>query len=375
MKRNIVIRPLLLAVAMVCMKPMLMQAQDDVYYIPSKEIRQIRNSDGELVTPTAPLAQKAECYKETRDVDDYNRRNSAVADSLVTNQPELVESTFDQTDDEAVYPYTKMVMRFHSPRPGIIISSPYYWDICYGDVWDVYYDSWAWSCPSYSWWTYAYDPWHYNRWHFRTCWDFTWGWYDPWYSHAYWGWSRPIYWGRNRPMYSYHRYGRPSWGYRDYGFGRNYMHGFGYRGGRTFARHDYGHQGYRSRGGAFGGRNFGRRVSGGPRVNRASGSRNANSYAHSTARSTERGSSRSSYGNSSTQRGQTHNYRPTRREQARDYTPARQQRTESVPSRSSSAPSYGRSRSGGFGSGGNVRSGGGGVSRSGGGGVSRGARR
>ena len=240
------------------MLPMAAGAQDDVYYIPSKDIRKVTTTDGEIV-PTQDTADKAKYYEENRDVDDYNRRGSAVAstdDSDYDEQPATsVESRFDDNSDSDVsYPCTKLVMRFHSPHVGYIVSSPYYWDVCYSDVWDVYYDGWAAYVPSYTYWSYAYDPWYYHRWHFRSCWDFTWGWYDPWYSRAYWGWGRPIYWGWNRPVFHPRHIGRPMWGHR--GFDRGYAPGFGHHGGRTFAgrgfdrpRGDFG-----GRGASFGGR-------------------------------------------------------------------------------------------------------------------------
>ena len=214
--------------------PMAANAQDDVYYIPSKDIRKVTTTDGTLV-PTETTVYKAQYYEETRDIDDYNRRGSVITDTADYESDEVtktVESKFDDSSDDVAYPYTKLVMRFHSPHVGYIVSSPYYWDICYGDVWDVYYDGWAAYVPSYTYWSYTYDPWYYNRWHFRTCWDFTWGWYDPWYYRSYWGWGRPIYWGWSRPYYyHHHHYSRPAWGR---GYSR-YAPGFGHHGGRAFA--------------------------------------------------------------------------------------------------------------------------------------------
>ena len=228
-----------LFLGLACILPVAVSAQDDVYYIPSKDIRQVTSSNGTVV-PTTTVAvtttTKAKYYKDSVSVDEYNRRGtiSSVsqadydADTLAT-----VESTFDDSAEQVSYPCTKLVMRFHSPHVGYIVSSPYYWDICYSDCWDVYYDGWAASyVPSYVYWSYAYDPWYYNRWHFRTCWDFTWGWYDPWWSRSYWGWGRPIYWGWSRPYYHPRHISRPMW--TSHSFHRGYAPGFGHHGGRTF---------------------------------------------------------------------------------------------------------------------------------------------
>lgn len=329
------------------------KAQDDVYYIPSKEVRVVKSDDGTIVSSDRIYSDKALNYQETRNVDEYNRHGS-VADSLERTYVKEVESTFDDYNDEVAYPYTKIVMRFHSPHPGVVVSSPYYWDICYGDVWDVYYDSWAWSSPSYSWWSYAYDPWYYNRWHYRTCWDFTWGWYDPWWSHSYWGWGRPIYWGWSRPAFNPHHMGRPMWAHRDYRFGgRDFAYGYG-GGRRGFVPRDFGRRDVGYRGGFTGPRrdngvSAGRRDYDRPRIVRAPGRGNE---------------------------GRTDYSRPNRADNNRAYGRGESTtRRESFPSQRTESSNRGSSPSFGAGSrpsgGGGVMRGGGGVSR-GGGGVMRG---
>lgn len=400
--------------------PMAANAQDDVYYIPSKDIRKVTTTDGTLV-PTESTADKAQYYEETRDVDDYNRRSSVLTDTAEYYNEEatrIVESKFDDSSDDVAYPYTKLVMRFHSPHVGYIVSSPYYWDICYGDVWDVYYDGWAAYVPSYTYWSYTYDPWYYNRWHFRTCWDFTWGWYDRWYYRSYWGWGRPIYWGWSRPYYHHyaHHYSRPAWGHH---YGR-YVHGFGHHGGRTFAgrgmdrpRADFGGRigggraGYATRSGGS------RPLSGVFRSSRQPASHASTQMSRGTRRTGPNSvmrtdnisrngggisrnggggisrSGRVAPGNADRQRSSQVQRRPDV-----SRTPSGVSRSESRPSTRSSVPSsVGRSSSssrpsGGFGGGGSIgrssspshsgggmsRGGGGGVSRSGGG-VARGGRR
>ncbi len=370
-------------------------AQDEVYYIPSKEVRQIKTTDGAVVSRATPVATKAMHYQETRDVDDYNRRTTVSYDSTYDYADTLttVESTFDDT--EVAYCCTKKVMRFHSPSVGVIVTSPYYWEVCYGDVWDVYYDTWAWTCPSFVWWSYAYDPWHYNRWYYRTCWDFTWGWYDPWYSHAYWGWSRPIYWGWSRPVFNPHHLGRPMWAHRDYGHGHGYLHGFGrHDAGHTYAGRGFDH-GVNHRGGAFGGRDYGRHDRGsaasrhvyGNANGRQDGRRSDYGRRDDGRRSdygrrdggryesgrTDAGNRRdANYGRNEQARRQTRDYGNQRTESQqrpqRTEAPQRSQRSESMP-RTSPTPSRGTSPS--YGGGGGGRSGGGGFgtgNRGGGGG-------
>lgn len=247
------------------------RAQDDVYFIPSKEVRVVRSVDGTVVDNVAAVSSDASGYQEVRDVDEYNRRRTP-ADTSVSGAVRDVDASVGDYNDEVDYPCTKMVMRFYGPRPGIVVSSPYYWDICYGDVWGVYYDNWAWSTPSYAWWTYTYDPWYYSRWHYRTCWDYTWGWYDPWWSRSYWGWNRPVCWGRPRPAFNPHHLGRPMWAHRTYGHGG---YSFGYNGGRRgFVSRDFGHGGSGYRRDIGGGRRPAGGFSGrgdGPRIVRAPG--------------------------------------------------------------------------------------------------------
>lgn len=224
---------------MICSFPLLASAQSDVYYIPTKKVKTITRTDSngeEVYTYSAKAVKEsnatAKYYSDNRDVDEYNRRGGSSASGVASNQESLTDEdeTYVADDPQAIedYKYSKHIIRFYSPRRGIMISSPYYWDICYNDVWDVYYDGWAYGLPSYAYWTYAYDPWYYNHWWYRSCWDFTWGWYDPWWGSYYWGWHHPLYWGWDRPWYGgwafhggHHHY-HVGW---DHGYGH---HSFGH---------------------------------------------------------------------------------------------------------------------------------------------------
>ena len=184
--------------AIACGLPVVADAQNDIYYIPSKEVKEV-TVDEDAPSTHYQEDRTARYYQSNRDVDEYNRRGQS---SGVTQDDTIQSETVDEVDSNMdEYAYSKRIMRFHSPVVGVIVSSPYYWDICYADPWDTYYDGWAVALPSWSYWTYAYDPWYYNRWWYRTCWDYTWGWYDPWWGSFYWGWGHPAYWGWNRPYY------------------------------------------------------------------------------------------------------------------------------------------------------------------------------
>ena len=346
-------------------------AQDDVYYIPSKEVRQVKNDKGQTVDfsnrqtdEDLNQSDRAIRYEENRDVDEYNRRYSyAKYDTTAYDESDIkeVNSTFDDSDSEVAYPYTKIVMRFHSPHPGFIVSSPFYWDICYADVWDVYYDSWAFSCPSYTWWSYAYNPWHYNRWYYRTCWDFTWGWYDPWWSHSYWGWSRPIYWGSYRPAFNPHHLGRPMWAHRDIRPSHGYRPSFDRpRGGRDFVRRPI------------------TRPSDRRQITRAPGRGDGNRPTYGN-RTIDRNNNRVSTGRD-TRRTRVDYDSPRRDNDVRTSNRTTQRTENYTPRSNNSSPSFGGGSRGGF-TGGSYtpgRSGGGGFSggvRGGGGGGSRGGGR
>lgn len=225
--------------------PLMAWAQSDVYYIPSKKVKtvvtttnrpSVSSDSRQYDYDTQEVkAYNSQNYIENRDVDEYNRRSRNTETYADNNsQTDTRSQSYDEREMDN-YNYSKRIVRFYSPRPGIMISSPYYWDICYSDVWDVYYDTWAFALPSYVYWSCAYDPWIYNRWWYRSCWDYTWGWYDPFWGHSYWGWHRPLYWGWHRPCYggwahSGHHF-NPHW-YRPIhnpGGGRHFAHNNNYK--------------------------------------------------------------------------------------------------------------------------------------------------
>lgn len=178
---------------------------DDVYFVPSSE----NNTESQdiYISETSsyePIAD--ESYYESSnwaagrgngdwDVDEYNRRGRSYTQQEVDT---MTADDFYQDGYEDGYEdgyYTSRLIRFWSPRVGVYVSSPYYWD---------YYD-----------WYYAYDPWYYG---YGSPWSWGWsGWYGwgswygwrPYYSSWYWGWgwNRPWHggwWGG--PSYAWHHH-------------------------------------------------------------------------------------------------------------------------------------------------------------------------
>lgn len=214
----------LLFISIFCALPLLSIAQNDVYYIPSKEVNEVTVMDQQQ-QETEDVSYSPRPTRSTRNVDEYNRRKSSTTteeDSYAYTDDSDLQSNVEGESD---YSATKQIVRFHAPVATIVVSSPYYWDICYADTWDGYNDYWAYGLPSWSYWSYAYDPWYYNRWWYRSCWDCTWGWYDPFWGASYWGWRSPAYWGWDRPYYG-------GWGHGCHGdWGRypgSYAPGFGH---------------------------------------------------------------------------------------------------------------------------------------------------
>lgn len=216
---------------------------DDLYFVSSKQKQEKQVEEPRRATYT-PIQEKQDetNWAEGRgngewDVDTYNRRDTK-ADTA------NAELSLDEENDYGIY--TTRIVRFHSPRVGVYVSSPYY-----VDVYDYWYDPWfyntwydPWYTPWYGWgWHAGYWPgwygwgWHYPHYHYG--WGWNWGWHHPHYDYA-WGWGHRApsnaRYGRNggwisysgRPAESGNRYtGRPvsgnRYGYRpSRDFGNNY---------------------------------------------------------------------------------------------------------------------------------------------------------
>lgn len=169
--------------------PLLGYAQvDDMYFVPKKEAKpvqqqkvtvpqkQVQEAENILICPETSIPA-GEC---TRDVDEYNRRyrfdESLPGDSAVVMAADEEEGEWVNgfKGSDADYAYTKRILRFYTPTVGIPVSSPLYWDLCYGPnsiYWNVYDDGiYAYAFPS-SWNSLYYSPYF----------TYSWGWH-PYYS-------------------------------------------------------------------------------------------------------------------------------------------------------------------------------------------------
>lgn len=189
---------LLLSLMAVCYFSVATYAQDDdVYFVPSRNADKQQREEANTSHPTYSdnTGHAASNWAEGRgngqwDVDQYNRRgsyrDSIAADSSALASVPDTASAYVYEDADATY--TVRLIRFHSPRVGIYVSSPYYDSFFYDPFWADFwpYNYWTWN----SWYGWGYAAW--GPWSF--------GWYDPWYG-PYWGWNH--WWGWH--------YG-PAWG-------------------------------------------------------------------------------------------------------------------------------------------------------------------
>lgn len=189
--------------------PSVMYAQydDDMYFTPSTEQNSTQKSSTPAMRPSSSTyssrrtvpAQVSVYNSNPRNTDEYNRRgqgDSSYAgswqtsggynstDTTLTAEVENVNTDNGRDlDDEDDYYYSRRILRFHSPRVGIALSSPWYWDLVYD-----------YGCYDYLWDAYVYDPFYWNY-----GWSYGWGWgpWSAWYG-SIWGWHHPYawsYWG------------------------------------------------------------------------------------------------------------------------------------------------------------------------------------
>lgn len=189
--------------------PMTILAQrNDIYSSGSN-----KKSDGGTVVPntavSTPIINSTVSTQPSalaeRDADEYNRRyTGAPSDYAYEDEAMYIHDTIfiqeNVSDTEAYaegyvdasndYEYALRMVRFHSPRSSVYISSPIYWDVVYSNAildiaWgiDVLLDPW-----DYHWYSsyYYYDPWFYgysySPYYYSYWYD---PWYDPWYNNSY----------------------------------------------------------------------------------------------------------------------------------------------------------------------------------------------
>lgn len=177
--------------------PLSMQAQDDMYLIPSKS-KKVANSS--VVTKDSKVTYSG----SDRDVDEYNRHGK------FWSHYQKVGSD-DRGND---------IIEFQKGR-GIYPDSTYIDTTFVGQYYDTMIDDDDYRYTQrMSRWDGYYDPWFYTsrRWRSYPYWRAGWGWYDPWY-YGYAGYYDPWY----DPWYA--GYGYPyAYGYYGYGWGSPYYY-------------------------------------------------------------------------------------------------------------------------------------------------------
>lgn len=314
--------------------PLTMQAQDDMYFVPSKN----KKSSVETVRPVSSYAPVRDTYYSgsNRDVDEYNRRGGSYYEALpgdstsdIINFSGEVGVYPDSTQTED-YQLTRQMSRYDGYEPDAAFLAGY--TAGRRDSWG-WHSPWYFSSLYYPW----YDPWYYDLW------------YDPWY-YGYYGY-RGWYYGWYDPWY--YSYG---WYYPHYTY---YGGWYGYHGigGHTYT-------------GTTGTQNHGRINYGGAR-----GISNGRSTAHSAGTFGGARSGSSSNRNTSTTASRTRTTATSNGVQTNQYGNFGGSRTTSTTSTTSSTRSTTPSSSGGSfggsrssGGGGSFGGGGGGGGRSGGGG-------
>lgn len=208
----------------------IMAQVDDLYYVPTKkkakkELKITTNSDPIKVAPAivgtpssgtnvVRIGKKSNIVNDI-DEDAYNRRSTTSAYS--TEQEYTDEEVYDYEEEyveepasDADYTYSSRIVRFHSPRRAVILSSPLYWDVVYNcglDNWTIYDDGIYWDVyPDYSYTTIYSPSW---SWYTGCGWGFSFGW-----GHSSWYWNL-----------GYHH---SHWHYPYYPFGGIHHHHYGH---------------------------------------------------------------------------------------------------------------------------------------------------
>lgn len=200
----------LLAVLLGAM-PITMMAQDDLYFVPTKE--NVAKDAEKYGMPT-----KTYYAGSSRSTDEYNRRAWSRVAPIDSAGNDIIDFTAERGvypdsaySEETDYEYTRRMSRFDDYSP-----SEAYWEGYRDGRWMS-----PWYYGSYYGW---YDPWYYDSWYYGGYYGYWGGWYSPyyysaWYSpwryhYGYWGgWYRPYYYSTgnsgahwSRPGVSHHKY-------------------------------------------------------------------------------------------------------------------------------------------------------------------------
>ncbi len=137
---------------------------DDMFYVPKREIKQ--NDVAKVLSAADEEWGAAGSY---RNVDEYNRRGTYAR----TAEPEVAEVYPEEYYEEEVYDYSTRIVRFHNPT--IVVGSPYYWNVYpagvnyaswYDTYWGLsYYDGyWGLGLGASYYWPSLYPHYH-SHWH------------------------------------------------------------------------------------------------------------------------------------------------------------------------------------------------------------------
>ncbi len=169
-------------------------AQDDMYFVPTKEL-------AEQTAREYGMPRETYYIGSTRSIDEYNRRGSMIEeldslgndsirfDAVVGVYPD--STALEEPDD---YRYTRRMNRFDGYEPSSEYWAGYYAGrYSWHSPW--YYGSlgyYPWYTGYYDYYYGYYDPWYYDYYGWYSPWRYSWygGYYSPWY---YGGWYRPAY--------------------------------------------------------------------------------------------------------------------------------------------------------------------------------------
>ena len=240
----------------------IMAQVDDLYYVPTKkklkkEVKATTNDPVKVAPATVStpsggtsvvrIAPKSNIVNGI-DEDAYNRRSTTSAysagEEYTDGQVYEQEEYADETASDADYTYSSRIVRFHSPRRAVVLSSPLYWDVVYNcglDNWTIYDDGIYWDVyPDYSYSSIYISPWYTPAWGwYRGCgWGLSFGW-----GHSSWYWNA----GYHHSHWYYPHY--PLGGIHHHGHhiaGGSWHHAFngGYRNATYSSRNGGGREGY-----------------------------------------------------------------------------------------------------------------------------------
>ena len=128
----------------------LMAQDDDLYFVPEKPAAKVvkETSASKYSVDDNKKDDIVDYHSSSRNEDEYNRMYNFGGDSQnAGSYDEKDEQEYAPEDD---YAYSRRILRFRSPRVGLIVSSPFYWDLvytygAYDYIYDSFYDPFYWG--------------------------------------------------------------------------------------------------------------------------------------------------------------------------------------------------------------------------------------